>query len=984
MEKMTWTLSNHSLSQEDLLNLESLFTLGNGYLGVRGNFEEGYNVGMTSIRGTYQNAFHDIVEIPYGEKLYGFPDTEQKLLNSIDAQTVRIFLGEEEEPFSLFAGDILSYERLLHLDQGFSERIIHWRSPAGKEVRLHFRRCISFTTRELFAIDIKIEPIDFFGAVKIVSTVNGDVSNYVGLNDPRVSSDHGKRLRVSQTGMKDEMIFVLAETVASKLKTVCVSQHCIKNIDYNCDLTHVGSHSECTMTFQLTKSVQFTKWNIYVDTLRHEGNLIEKGIELQRTFETKTFDDLLAIQKQYVTNFWEMANITIDGDDALQDGIRFNLYQLLQSVGRDEYSNIAAKGLTGEGYGGHYFWDTEIYMIPVFLLTEPEMAKRLLIYRYKKLEAARSRAKEMGHKQGALFPWRTISGAECSSYFPSGSAQYHISGDIAYSYIQYFLATGDWSFLKQYGAEVLVETARLWIDIGHYHDEKFKIDAVTGPDEYTCVINNNYYTNAIAKYNLLWAYKACNLIKDKDSEAFLKIFSHLALSDDEIIDWKKAGEAMYLPYDEKLKINPQDDTFLQKAVWDFENTPTENYPLLLHYHPLTLYRYQVCKQADTVLAHFLLEDEQDFDTIKNSYDYYEKITTHDSSLSSCIFSIMASKIGYHEKAYDYFIETARLDLDNTHGNTKDGLHMANMGGAWMAIVFGFAGLRIKETGLSLEPIIPKQWQRLTFRLQYQNRKLEVVMEQHQVQLTLLDGEALSLKLYGQEVFLQMEQPIFIKKQLQAIIFDLDGVITNTAEFHYQAWKQLADKLNIPFNKEFNEELKGISRMESLEKILIHGNRQNDFSDSEKMMLAAEKNQQYIKLIERLTPADILPGIKQLIKDCKKKKIMLALASASKNARTVIKALGLDNVFDVIVDAKTIQNGKPDPEIFLTAANLLNVEVSSCIGIEDAAAGVEAIKAAGMYAVGVGKKETFEKADYVVEKNDELVFEEIIKHYYANA
>ncbi|MEC1718608.1 beta-phosphoglucomutase [Schinkia azotoformans] len=226
--------------------------------------------------------------------------------------------------------------------------------------------------------------------------------------------------------------------------------------------------------------------------------------------------------------------------------------------------------------------------------------------------------------------------------------------------------------------------------------------------------------------------------------------------------------------------------------------------------------------------------------------------------------------------------------------------------------------------------------------------------------------------------------MFIKKQLQAIIFDLDGVITNTAEFHYQAWKQLADKLNIPFNREFNEELKGISRMESLEKILIHGNRQNDFSDSEKMMLAAEKNQQYIKLIERLTPADILPGIKQLIKDCKKKKIMLALASASKNARTVIKALGLDNVFDVIVDAKTIQNGKPDPEIFLTAANLLNVEVSSCIGIEDAAAGVEAIKAAGMYAVGVGKKETFEKADYVVEKNDELVFEEIIKHYYANA
>ena len=606
MENMTWTLSNHSLSQEDLLNLESLFALGNGYLGVRGNFEEGYHDELTSIRGTYQNAFHDIVDIPYGEKLYGFPDTEQKMLNSIDAQTVQIFLGEDEEPFSLFTGDILSYERHLHLDQGFSERMIHWKSPVGREVRLHFRRIVSFTTRELFAIDIRIEPINFFGAVKIVSTVNGDVSNYVGVNDPRVSSDHGKRLHVKQTGMKDDMIFALAETVSSKLKTACVSRHCLKNIDYNIDLTDVGSQPVVTMTFLLTKPVQFTKWNIYVDSLRQEGDLIEIGIELQKAFETKTFDDLLEMQKQYLTDFWEMANITIEGDDALQEGIRFNLYQLLQSVGRDEYSNIAAKGLTGEGYGGHYFWDTEIYMIPVFLLINPEIAKRLLIYRYKKLEAARNRAKEMGHKQGALFPWRTISGTECSSYFPSGSAQYHINGDIAYSYIQYFLATGDLPFLKEYGVEMLIETARLWIDVGHYHDGKFKIDAVTGPDEYTCVINNNYYTNVIAKYNLLWAYKACNILREKDSSTFLKLSDRLALSDNEMTDWKKAGEAMYLPYDEKLKINPQDDTFLQKAVWGFENTPTENYPLLLHYHPLTLYRYQVCKQADTVLAHFLL------------------------------------------------------------------------------------------------------------------------------------------------------------------------------------------------------------------------------------------------------------------------------------------------------------------------------------------------------------------------------------------
>jgi len=751
---MTWTLSNQSLQEQDLLNSESLFALGNGYLGVRGNFEEGYLDGTATIRGNYLNAYHDIVDIPYGEKLYAFPDTEQKLLHCIDAQTVKIYFGEEEEPFSLFTGEILAYERLLHLDRGFSERRIHWKTPAGKEVKLHFRRIVSFVKRELFAIEITIEPINFSGTVKIVSTVNGDVANYVGVNDPRVSSLHGKLLQVKQVGFQDEYAFVIAETMTSKLKTACVSRHFLQNTDYKQEFLKSDAQVKVTLTTELRKPITFTKWNIYTDTLRHQEHVLDKGFELQQAMQTLTFDDLFAMQKQYLDDFWEMADISIKGDQSLQEGIRFNLYQLLQSVGRDQFSNIAAKGLTGEGYGGHYFWDTEIYMIPVFLLTKPDIAQKLLLYRYFTLEAAKKRAKEMGHSQGALYPWRTISGTECSSYFLSGSAQYHISGDIAYSYIQYYLATNDVDFFKEYGIEVLVETARLWIDVGHYHEGWFKIDAVTGPDEYTCVVNNNYYTNAIAKYNLLWAYKANKLLKEKDLAAFFKLSYRLAITDEEIEEWKKAGESMYLPFDERLHINPQDDTFLKKAIWDFEHTPKDNYPLLLHYHPLTLYRYQVCKQADTVLAHFLLEDEQDFDTIKHSFDYYEKITTHDSSLSSCIFSIMASKIGYHKKAYDYFIETARLDLDNTHGNTKDGLHMANMGGTWMAIVFGFAGLRIKEAGLSLAPKIPKQWERFTFRIQYQDRKLEIQIDQQQIWITLIEGEPLKIKLYGQEIFLE--------------------------------------------------------------------------------------------------------------------------------------------------------------------------------------------------------------------------------------
>jgi alpha,alpha-trehalose phosphorylase len=258
----------------------------------------------------------------------------------------------------------------------------------------------------------------------------------------------------------------------------------------------------------------------------------------------------------------------------------------------------------------------------------------------------------------------------------------------------------------------------------------------------------------MAKNNLHWAARSCRILAKLDAERYHALAGKLGVTEDEIEAWVRAAEAMLLPYDATLNINPQDDTFLRKQVWDFENTPKEKYPLLLHYHPLTIYRYQVCKQADTVLAHFLLEDEQSLDTIRSSYDYYEKITTHDSSLSTCIFSIMASKVGYADKAYQYFTETARLDLDNTHGNTKDGLHLANMGGTWMAIVFGFAGVRIKETHLALAPTIPAAWDNYAFKIQFKGRTIEVRMTKVEVQLTITEGEALQVRLYDGDILLE--------------------------------------------------------------------------------------------------------------------------------------------------------------------------------------------------------------------------------------
>lgn len=757
---MTWKISSKALEEKKLLTEESLYFTGNGYLGVRGNFEEGLQEGSSSIRGTYLNAFHEVVSIDYGEKLYAFPETQQKLVNLIDSQSIDLYFGEDK--FSLFDGEVLSYERHLHLDKGFAERIVHWRSHSGKEVKIHFQRLVSFLEKEVFIQKIILEPVNYTSEVKIVSTVNGNVTNFVDPNDPRVSSGHAKNLQVMNQFQNEGLSYIEVQTFRSKLKAACGVAYATQP-----ELNRIDSETEGTIisefTGQLSEPIIFEKRSYFVDSLRHGSDLVETVKKLDSRLGTENFDSFLDKQTHYLNTFWKNADIQIKGEAALQEGLRFNLYHLLQSAGQDKFSNIAAKGLSGEGYEGHYFWDTEIYMNPVFLMTNPEIAKQLLIYRYSILDGARQRAKEMGHQQGALFPWRTIAGTECSSFFPAGTAQYHISADIAYSFIQYFMVTNDTEFLKKYAAEVLFETARLWLEVGHFKGDTFRIDAVTGPDEYTCIVNNNYYTNAMTKHNLKWAEKAFQLLKNVDPDALRVLMDKLALKENEVRNWLDAANKMYLPYDEGLKLNPQDDTFLDKDVWDFENTPEDKYPLLLHYHPLTLYRYQVCKQADTILAHFLLEDEQSFETMKNSYDYYEKVTTHDSSLSSCVFSIMASKLGYEDKAYDYFIETARMDLDNTHGNTKDGLHMANMGGTWMAIIFGFGGLRIKDNGINLQPILPKQWEGYTFPLQYQGRELRVEVSGEGAEISLIAGEELTVSIYGESYTVSKNQPVVVKK-----------------------------------------------------------------------------------------------------------------------------------------------------------------------------------------------------------------------------
>ena len=489
---------------------------------------------------------------------------------------------------------------------------------------------------------------------------------------------------------------------------------------------------------------------------------------------TQGFQRLLAAQEQYMGDFWQRSDVRLRDirEDRtkrttveIQQAIRFNLFHILQASARAEDTGVPAKGLTGQAYEGHYFWDTEIYLLPFLTYTTPRIARNLLSFRYKMLAQARARARELGH-QGAMFPWRTISGEEASAYYAAGTAQYHINADIMYALRKYVQATGDELFLRDYGAEMLVETARLWLDLGFYSKAKggkFCINSVTGPDEYNTVVNNNAFTNLMARENLHYAAQTVKSLRESEGEAYNALVHKTSLEPSEAEAWSRAAENMYVPYDEKLKIIPQDDNFLDREPWDFRNTPRDHYPLLLFYHPLNIYRKQVIKQADVVLAMFLLGDTFPLETKKRNFDFYGPLTTGDSSLSSCVEAIIAAQIGDMEKAIRYGMAALLMDLADVGGNVKDGCHIASMGGTWMMLAYGFGGMRDNDGALSFWPRrAPQDNAILRFPVTYRGQMLEVDIGLEKVEYVLRQGECLLIRHEMEDVQLTREHPVAVR------------------------------------------------------------------------------------------------------------------------------------------------------------------------------------------------------------------------------
>lgn len=746
-----WEISEDNFAPENNLRSETIFAQGNGYLGLRGNFEEGYaGSPNTSVEGTYINAFYESEIIRYPETAYGYAEHSQTMLNVTNGKGIRLFFDGEE--FKMRPENTLEYRRVLLLKEGVLRRSLIWKTSKGQRLKIEIERLVSFENKHVAATRFVVTPLDAGGEVRFISAIDGDVQNLTASNDPRVGSGlHGRVLDVQERAAAGDGGWVVQKTRHSKLALACAMTHrlqasaSVHQTSQMGDLSVSVSYATAAAPGQ---AITLDKFVVYV-TSRDvaEDKLVDKAQEILRAAQQTGFDGFKASQAAFLQKFWDAADVEIKGDLALQQGLRVNSFHLLQSVGRDGYSNIGAKGLTGEGYEGHYFWDTETYILPFFLYTEPEISRSLLEYRYHILDKARERARQMSHPKGALFPWRTINGEECSAYYPAGTAQYHIDADIAFAIRRYMDATQDAEFMRESGAEMLFETARLWADLGAFipsKGNKFCFNSVTGPDEYNAVVNNNCYTNLMAKTNLEYAHQMAAWLSVNAPADYQRVAQKIGLEPQEIEFWRRAANQVYVPYDAERGIHPQDDEFLNKAPWDFAHVPADQYPLLLHFHPLVIYRHQVCKQADLVLALLLLGNFFTPEEKKRNFDFYEPLTTHDSSLSTAVFSVIASELGYQEKAYRYFLSTARMDLDDTHKNTKDGIHAANMAGTWMCVVNGFGGMRVYDGQLSFAPSLPAQWEYYRFRVLYRGRRIEVTVKPTGAEYRLLSGAAITI------------------------------------------------------------------------------------------------------------------------------------------------------------------------------------------------------------------------------------------------
>ncbi|WP_323791480.1 glycoside hydrolase family 65 protein [Nocardioides sp.] len=775
-----WKLVETRFDATDLGVTESIFSVGNGYLGLRGNYEESRDF---DANGTFLNGFHETWPIQHAEEAFGFAKVGQTIVNAPDAKIIRLYV--DDEPLELSTADLVDYRRTLDLRTGVLSRHVLWRTPSGKRVQVDSTRMVSFTQRHLAVMTFEVTLLDSSAPVAISSQVLNrqdadrgaavDIAEAAQALDPRKAERFAQRVLISETedfvdgDLPDDRLSLRYKCAESGMTIALAADH---HLETNNEHSAAYERSDDIVKaiyrvnarpgekIKLTKTVSYHTAKVVptrelldrcartLDRVKHEGI-------------AQHFDD----QEAWLDAFWKRSDVEVPGQPAIQQAVRWNLFAINQASARADGIGIPAKGVTGSGYGGHFFWDTEIYVMPFLTYTSPGAARNALRFRHSLLESSRRRARQLAQK-GALFAWRTINGEEASAYYAAGTAQYHIDADISYALSQYVGATGDYEFLDHQAIDIFVETARLWYDLGFWRNEEgsaFHIHGVTGPDEYTTVVNDNLYTNVMARFNLRRAAEAVSFLQEHRPEAYRSMAQRVRLDEDEVYNWARAAEAMTIPFDEHLGIHPQDAHFLEREMWDLGKTPVEKRPLLLNYHPLVIYRFQVLKQADVVLALFLQGEDFTMEQKKADFDYYDPITTGDSTLSAVVQAIIAAEVGYHDLALRYFHAALFVDLADRHANTSDGVHVASTGGVWSALVSGFGGFRDLGAGRwSLDPRLPDGWDELTFRLTLRGTRVRVCVRADDLELTIEDGtRPLTFEIRGEKVTVAPDNEVVV-------------------------------------------------------------------------------------------------------------------------------------------------------------------------------------------------------------------------------
>jgi len=745
-----WRLRETELDLGMLARTESLFALSNGHVGVRGNLDEGE---PHVLPGSYLNSVFESRPLPHAEAGYGYPEAGQTVINVTNGKVLRLLV--DDEPFDVRYGTLRSHERVLDFRAGTLRRELEWESPAGRVVKVRSTRLVSFTQRAVLAVAFEVEAVDAPVRVVVQSELVADEElPDLGRGDPRAASALGNALQSLDGAGRGSGGYLVHRTRRSGITVAAAMDNVVTapgrtqvRNEHGDDWVRVGITTE----LDRGQVLRVEKVVAYGWSSQRSMPAVRDQVSAALTAACSSgWDRLLADQRAFLDDFWAGADVEVEGDPELQQAVRFALFHVLQASVRAERRPVPAKGLTGPGYDGHAFWDTETFVLPLLTHTLPDAAASALTWRRDTLPKALARARTLG-LDGACFPWRTIDGDECSGYWPAGTAAFHINADIADAAMRYVNATADERFEREVAFDLLVQTARMWCSLGHHgRDGAFRIDGVTGPDEYTAVVDNNVFTNLMAQRNLV----AAAAVAERHHERW----EELAVTAEELEHWRGAAAAMYVPYDAALQVHPQSEGFTSHKVWDFEGTERSQYPLLLHFPYFDLYRKQVVKQADLILALHLCGSSFSPEDKRRGFEYYEPLTVRDSSLSACTQAVIAAEVGHLDLAYDYTGEAALMDLHDLAHKTRDGLHMASLAGAWMAVVAGFGGMRDHVGQLSFAPRLPRGLERLAFRMLHRGRRIHVEVLDRVATYTLLAGPPVELFHHGRPFRLAIGEP----------------------------------------------------------------------------------------------------------------------------------------------------------------------------------------------------------------------------------